>query len=220
VNTGDSAHRQPLGLSELDLSELGDDELAGAAAVGDTEAFDVLVRRVTPGLLRYMLRMVDGQQTAEDLTQETLLDAWKGLPDFAFRSSFRTWMFAIAHRKAVDYHRRRRDVPFDDERFAELEAAGPLPSDMAERSLLMDALRAELDNLPANSRAAWWLKEVEGLTLEEIGQVLRITTGSVRGHLQRSRKFLLTRLAPWNPGKPRSTPTETVDDAEGGEVGA
>ena len=220
MNIGDSAHREPPDLVGLDLSELGDDELAGAAAVGDTEAFDVLVRRVTPGLLRYMLRMVDGQQTAEDLTQEILLDAWKGLPDFAFRSSFRTWMFAIAHRKAVDHHRRRRDVPFDDERFAELEAAGPLPSDMAERSLLMDALRAELDNLPANSRAAWWLKEVEGLTLEEIGQVLRITTGSVRGHLQRSRKFLLTRLAPWNPDKPRITPTETVDDAEGGEVGA
>ncbi|AFR49735.1 MULTISPECIES: RNA polymerase sigma factor [Gordonia] len=217
MGPSDSAHRQ-----SLDLSELGDDELAGAAAVGDTEAFDVLVRRVTPGLLRYMLRMVDGQQTAEDLTQETLLDAWKGLPDFAFRSSFRTWMFTIAHRKAADHHRRRRDVPFDDERFAELEAAGPLPSDMAERSLLIDALRAELDNLPATSRAAWWLKEVEGLTLEEIGQVLRITTGSVRGHLQRSRKFLLTRLAPWNPGKPTTTPTATtiVGNAEGGEAGA
>lgn len=216
MGPSDSAHRQ-----SLDLSELGDDELAGAAAVGDTEAFDVLVRRMTPGLLRYMLRMVDGEQTAEDLTQEALLDAWKGLPDFAFRSSFRTWMFTIAHRKAVDHHRRRRDVPFDDERFAELEAAGPLPPDMAERSLLMDALRAELDNLPANARAAWWLKEVEGLTLEEIGQVLRITTGSVRGHLQRSRKFLLTRLEPWNPGRPRNTPTVTtiVDDAEGGEVG-
>lgn len=161
MNWSDLAHRE-----SIDLDDLGDDELAGAAAVGDTEAFAVLVRRVTPPLARYMGRMVNvPPQTAEDLTQETLLDAWKGLPNFAFRSTFRTWVFTIGHRKSADHHRRRRDVSFDDERFAELEAAGPLPAEEAERQELIDALRAELDNLPSGSRAAWWLKEVEGLTL-------------------------------------------------------
>ncbi|MHC3000740.1 RNA polymerase sigma factor [Gordonia sp. GN26] len=208
MNWSDSAHRE-----SIDLDDLGDDELAGAAAVGDTEAFAVLVRRVTPPLVRYLGRMVDDPQTAEDLTQEALLHAWKGLPNFAFRSTFRTWVFTIGHRKAADHHRRRRDTPFDDERFADLEAAGPLPVEEAERQELIDALRAELDNLPSNSRAAWWLKEVEGLTLEEIAQVLRISTGSVRGHLQRSRKFLHTRLAPWDPGKRSSRPNS--DEREG-----
>ncbi|MCF8589024.1 RNA polymerase sigma factor [Gordonia liuliyuniae] len=184
----------------LDLESLSDDELAGAAAVGDAEAFDLLVRRMSPILLRYMRRMVSEPQTAEDLAQETLLDTWKGLPDFAFRSSFRTWMFAVAHRKTVDYYRRRRDLPTGAERFEELVARGPQPADTAEHSALMDALRAELGNLPHTSRAAWWLKEVEGLTLVEISEVLRVSTGSVRGHLQRSRKFLVTRLAPWQPG--------------------
>ncbi|GAA4670119.1 RNA polymerase sigma factor [Gordonia humi] len=184
----------------LDLEELSDDELAGAAAAGDTEAFDVLVRRMSPVLLRYMRRMVGEPQIAEDLAQETLLDTWKGLPDFAFRSSFRTWMFAVAHRKTVDHYRRRRDLPTDGERFAELVAQGPLPADKAEHSALVDALRVELGHLPRMSRAAWWLKEVEGLTIIEISEVLRISTGSVRGHLQRSRKFLVSRLAPWQPG--------------------
>ncbi|MBD0859995.1 sigma-70 family RNA polymerase sigma factor [Gordonia sp. zg691] len=203
----------------LDLADLGHDDLAGAAAVGDTEAFAVLVRRMTPALLRYMRRMVSDTQTAEDLTQETLLDAWKGLPDFEFRSTFRTWVFTIAHRKSVDYHRRRRDVPIVDGRFAEIEAAGPLPPEQVERQLLIDALRAELDNLPSTSRAAWWLKEVEGLTLEETSRVLRISTGSVRGHLQRSRKFLHTRLAPWDPGR-RTPTTPNVDGREGGGIDA
>ncbi|MBY4574011.1 RNA polymerase subunit sigma-70 [Gordonia paraffinivorans] len=212
MTLGDSAHSR-----SLDLGELGDDELAGAAAVGDIEAFGVLVRRVTPALAGYLRRMVGDSQTAEDLTQETLLYAWKGLPDFAFRSSFRTWVFSIAHRRAVDHHRRRRDVPFEHEQFAELEATGPIPSDEAERQELIDALRVELDKLPTASRAAWWLKEVEGLTLEEISQVLRISTGSVRGHLQRSRKFLHTRLAPWDPG--RRTATPRIDE-RGGEVHA
>ncbi|WP_132992641.1 RNA polymerase sigma factor [Gordonia zhaorongruii] len=195
MNERDLAHTEMLPLAELD-----DDELAGAAAVGDTEAFAVLVQRMSPSLLRYMRRMVNDPQTAEDLSQETLVDAWKGLPDFGFRSSFRTWMFRIGHRKAVDHYRRMHDVPTTAERFAELESAGPLPAESAESSLLWDALRDELQNLPHMSRAAWWLREVEGMSLNEISQVLRISSGSVRGHLQRSRKFLLTRLAPWQPG--------------------
>ncbi|WOC12292.1 RNA polymerase sigma factor [Gordonia sp. MP11Mi] len=195
MNASDVDHND-----SLDLESLGDDELAGAAAVGDAEAFEVLVRRMSPILLRYMRRMVNEPQTAEDLAQETLLDTWKALPDFAFRSSFRTWMFAVAHRKTVDHYRRRRDLPTDRERFDELVAHGPLPADTAEHSALMDALRVELGNLPYTSRAAWWLKEVEGLTLVEISEVLRVSTGSVRGHLQRSRKFLSSRLAPWRPG--------------------
>lgn len=192
--------RDPHHVGELDLGELSDDELAATAAVGDAEAFAVLVRRMSPVLLRYMRRMVSDPQVAEDLAQETLLDTWKALPDFGFRSSFRTWMFAVAHRKTVDHYRKRRDLPVSDERFVDLLAKGPEPADMAEHSALMDALRAELENLPYASRAAWWLKEVEGLTIDEIAQVLRVSTGSVRGHLQRSRKFLVARLAPWQPG--------------------
>ena len=75
---------------------MSDDDLAGAAAVGDQDAFEILVTRLSPGLLRYLRRMVTDPQIAEDLAQDTLLDAWKGLPDFEFRSTFRTWMFGIA----------------------------------------------------------------------------------------------------------------------------
>lgn len=184
----------------LSLSESSDDELAAAAAVGDAEAFAELVARMSPILLRYLRRMVPDPQTAEDLAQETLLDAWKGLPDFAFRSSFRTWMFAIAHRKTVDHRRRRRDIPTAEEHFADLAAPEPPPAEAVEQSTLVDALRVELGHMPSTSRAAWWLREVEGLSLAEISRVLQISVGSVRGHLQRSRKFLATRLAPWRTG--------------------
>ena len=186
----------------LSLSEMSDDELAAAAAVGDREAFGVLVTRVSPGLLRYLRRMVPDPQTAEDLAQDTLLHAWKSLPDFGFRSSFRTWMFAIAHRRTVDHRRRHHDVPTDEDRFAALADPSPLPAEEAERSSLVDALRQELLNLPETSRAAWWLREAEGLSLEEISRVLQVSTGSVRGHLQRSRRYLSVRLAPWRPGAP------------------
>ncbi|MFW0785089.1 RNA polymerase sigma factor [Gordonia sp. CPCC 206044] len=206
---GDS--RNPGHSTGLSLGELTDDHLAAAAAVGDEEAFGVLVHRMSPVLLRYLRRMVADPQIAEDLAQETLLHAWKGLPDFGFRSSFRTWMFTIAHRKTVDHWRKRRDVPADDEQFADLAHPGPLPAEEVERSTLIEALRSELGNLPPTSRAAWWLKEVEGLSLEEISRILQISTGSVRGHLQRSRKFLSTRLSPWRPGSGSAPPAAAGD---------
>ncbi|MGV9857229.1 RNA polymerase sigma factor [Gordonia sp. NPDC003425] len=208
VDFGDAGHsdasaggtRQRPELSPgLDLSTLSDDELAAAAAAGDTEAFAILVQKVSEPLLRYLRRMVDDPQTAEDLAQDTLLDSWRGLPDFAFRSSFRTWMFGIAHRKTVDHWRRRRDVPTDDRRFADLADARSLPADEAVRMSLVEALRRELATLPETSRAVWWLREAEGLSLTEISRVLQISVGSVRGHLQRSRKYLATRLSPWRP---------------------
>lgn len=190
-----------------DLSELSEDELAQVAAVGDTEAFTELVTRLSPPLLRYLRRMVSDPQVAEDLAQDTLLDAWRGLPDFGFRSSVKTWVFAIAHRKTIDFRRRRRDIPTDDTRFVDLAAAEPIPLDEVLRQTLVEALHAELHTLPQTARAVWWLREVEGLSLTEISRVLQISTGSVRGHLQRSRRYLATRLAPWRPGAP------SVEDA-------
>lgn len=182
------------------FSDFSEDELAAAAAAGDAEAFSVLVGKLSPSLLRYLSRMVDDPQTAEDLAQDTLLDAWRGLPDFAFRSSFKTWMFGIAHRRTVDHWRRRRDIPTAEERFADLTDPHPLPADEVLHTSFVDALRRELATLPETSRAVWWLREAEGLSLTEISRVLQISVGSVRGHLQRSRRYLATRLAPWRPG--------------------
>jgi RNA polymerase sigma-70 factor (ECF subfamily) len=187
--------------SPLAVADLSDEELAAAAGVGDTEAFTELVTRLLPVLLRYLRRMVNDPQVAEDLAQDTLLDAWRGLPDFAFRSTFKTWMFSIAHRKTVDHRRKKRDIPTDDTRFVDLAAAEPLPSDEALRHTLVDALGVELRSMPQTSRAVWWLREVEGMSLSEIARVLNISTGSVRGHLQRSRKYLATRLEPWRPDR-------------------
>lgn len=198
ANSGDPGHPATIGVAGL--GEYSDDELAAASAAGDAEAFGVLVTRLSPSLLRYTRRMVSDPQIAEDLAQETLLQAWKGLGDFAFRSSFRTWMFSIAHRKVIDHHRRRRDVPTPEEHFVDLASPVAPPSDEVMRRSLTEALRTELGSLPPTSRAAWWLREVEGLSLTEIAGILQVTPGSVRGHLQRSRKFLATRLEPWRPG--------------------
>ncbi|GAB18932.1 putative RNA polymerase ECF-type sigma factor [Gordonia effusa NBRC 100432] len=213
TNSSDPAHT-----AGFTFEDLSDDELAGAAAVGDRDAFAVLVTRLTPVLLRYLRRMVSDQHVAEDLAQETLLHAWKGLPDFAFRSSFRTWVFSIGHRKAVDHYRRRRDVPTETDDFAALPSPAPEPAESVEHSSLREALTFELSQLSPAARACWWLREVEGLSLDEIASVLRITPGSARGHLQRSRKQLAERLDVWRPGYvPQSQQADPQNQTSGGE---
>ncbi|WP_035719070.1 RNA polymerase sigma factor [Gordonia shandongensis] len=187
---------------DVSLAGFSDEELAAAAAAGDPEAFEVLVARTAPIVLRFIRRMVDDAQVAEDLAQETLFAVWRGLPDFAFRSALRTWVLGIAHRKVMDHYRKRRDVPAPSESFIDVESTEPLPAEAAERREFRDALASELRRMHATPRAVWWLREVEGLSLAEISAVLRISDGSVRGHLQRGRTYLTTRLAPWRPGAP------------------
>lgn len=187
--------------SGVDIADESDETLARAAEVGDRAAFDELVRRTLPMLLRYARRMVSDAGNAEDVVQEALLAAWKGLPRFGFQSSFRTWVFSIAHRKIIDLRRRRSEVAADDEFLTAIPSSSPTPLDDAMGTSLRDALERELAELPYLSRATWWLREMEGLSHPEIARVLDITPNSVRGHLQRTRARLAERMEPWRPGR-------------------
>ncbi|SIS22462.1 RNA polymerase sigma factor [Williamsia sterculiae] len=181
------------------VSARTDESLARAAALGDRVAFDELVRRTMPSLLGYTRRMVADRQAAEDAAQETLIAAWKGLPRFGFRSSFRTWVFGIAHRKIVDQRRRHVEYTGHDDAFDMLEAEAPGPGEVAEGASMLMALRYELAQLPPVTRAVWWLREMEDLSHPEIAHILDISPGSVRGRLQRARRELAERMEPWRP---------------------
>jgi RNA polymerase sigma-70 factor (ECF subfamily) len=179
-----------------------EESLIRAAALGDRLAFDELVRRHLRALLRYATRLTGSPTIAEDITQETFLAAWRGLPRFAFRSSFRTWLFTIASRKTIDLQRRRAAVVLSDEAFETMQVSTPGPLAQTVEHSLFDALQRELGLMTYHARACWWLREVEGLSHEEIATALSISRGSVRGHLQRARAQLAERLAPWRPGVP------------------
>ncbi|MGZ8177933.1 RNA polymerase sigma factor [Williamsia sp. SKLECPSW1] len=181
------------------LADETDESLAASAAVGDRGAFEELVRRTLPLLLRYARRLTPDAQNAEDVVQETLVAAWKGLPKFGFQSSFRTWVFSIAHRKIIDLRRRRVDAPSDDEMMIAVPDRRPGPADTAVGRSLHEALEVELAALTPTARAVWWLREMEGLSHPEIGEILSISPNSVRGHLQRTRARLAERLEPWRP---------------------
>ncbi len=187
-----------------------DAALVRAARLDDTAAFAEIVRRYSPGMLRFAMRMVGEDDLASDAVQEAFVSAWKGLDSFEGRSSLKTWLYRLLHRRVVDLLRVRRAVPVSDDVVAGADAAAAMgeigvftarpAADPLQAVLdreLVDALRAALLELPRVQRAVWLLREIEEMGYQEIAEALAVTPGSVRGQLHRARTTLGARLERW-----------------------
>lgn len=174
--------------------------LARAAAMGDRDAFEQIVRLHGPGMHRYARRMLSDPGDAEEAVQDAFVAAWRSLDRYRGDSALRTWLFGLTSHKAVDLSRRRRPVPVADEVAAARPAgAGSDPWQQASAGELVRALDLALAELPHRQRACWLLDEVEGLSQAEIAQVLGLGPDAVRGQLYRARRALEERMATWRP---------------------
>lgn len=180
-------------------AERSDEVLARRSGLGDREAFAELIARHGPALHRYGVRMLDGEHhAAEDALQEALTKAWLHLGSFRGDSSVKTWLFRLMANQCLDARRRRRPRPVDTELLADLPADGTAAAEsLALARELREALDQALVELPWRQRASWLLREVEGLSYDEIAVVLDTTTAVVRGQLHRARTSLASRMGQW-----------------------
>lgn len=171
-----------------------DRELVERARAGERAAFDQLVERYQRRLLRLVLRLLRDQAEAEDVVQETFLKAYRALPRFRGESAFYTWLYRIAINGARNAILRRR-----------LRGAGAVaspPQDIAtpESMLLskqvMATIDAAMEALPLELRTAIVLREIEGLSYEEIAQIMECPLGTVRSRIFRAREAIARRLRP------------------------
>jgi len=187
----------------VDSEEVGeqaasDAALARAARLGDREAFEVIVHRHGPAMYRYARRMLTDHGATEEVVQDAFVAAWRGMDTYRGESTLRTWLFSLTAHKAIDHRRKARARPIDDQLLLVLPAddhAGPL-AELTQAELLA-ALEAALAELPQRQRACWILREIEGLTHAEIGQVLNLSDGAIRGQLHRGRRSVAQRMARW-----------------------
>lgn len=195
----DPPSTSPVGSHPTGWHDATDQALVRAARLGDDDAFAEVVARHGPALYRYALRLVGGSAAdATEATQEALISAWRSLEAFEGRSSLRTWLLRLVHRRAADLQRRRRPTPIDDDLLSTMaRPARDNPLQSVLDAELLAALQAALDELPWHQRAAWLLREVEGMSYDEIAETLAIPVGSVRGHLHRGRKTLTLRMERW-----------------------
>ena len=172
--------------------ELGD--LVGLARHGDRLAFDELVRRTHVETYTLAFRLTADEEDARDVVQEAYLRAWKGIPSFRGDAQFTTWMYRITANTAytaVKRRRRHRAEPLDSVLEEPVELHPDVqPEDAAESSALLDRLSVALDELAPKLRVLVVLKDVYGLSHEEIAEELGISVAAAKVRLHRGRKRL------------------------------
>ena len=183
-------------------AEAPDLELVRLAQSGDHAAFEGLVRRYSERAYRAAYRVVRDQSQAEDVVQEALIKAYRGLRRFEARSSFYTWLYRIVVNLALDRRRREKRAPaleWDDTVAKEVDPRAVLPaSEDPERSTRRHEVRAlvaeGIQELPDGQREVLLLREVEGLSYEEIASTMGISKGTVMSRLHYARKKMVAFL--------------------------
>lgn len=167
-----------------------DGYLIALAQGGSREAFDRLVRRWTPRLLRYAIRALDRPESARDAVQETWVAAIRGLKKLDDPSRFPAWIYSIAHRKCVDgirfNQRHRRLIEIAGREALVASAGSQIRSDQDDRSDLTTAI----SHLSQEQRDVVNLFYGEDLSIWEIASILAVAAGTVKSRLHHARESL------------------------------
>jgi RNA polymerase sigma-70 factor, ECF subfamily len=180
----------------------GDPELVRAARTGDHAAFATLVRRYSERAYRAAYRVVRDQYQSEEIVQEAFIKAYRGLEGFELRSSFYTWLYRIVMNLALDRRRRESRAPsleWDDTVAGRVDprALAPESGDpelASRRREVREFVARGVQELPDPQREVLLLREVEGLSYEEIADKMRISKGTVMSRLHYARKKMIAFL--------------------------
>ena len=168
---------------------------------GDAEAFEPLVLEHQTNVYRLALRLTGNEADAADAAQDAFLKAYASLATFRGESRFSVWLYRLTNNVCIDLLRRRRDaVPLQTEDDEGSETELPLPDErwdpeaLAQRAEDVRAVRAAIAALPADCREILTLREIGGLSYEELAASLGLELGTVRSRLNRARKKLADEL--------------------------
>jgi RNA polymerase sigma-70 factor, ECF subfamily len=185
--------------NDFDDAGLSDEALMAAYAAGDLRAFDVLFARLAPRVHGFFRRAFSDPGLADDLMQTTFLKLHRAKNSYDAARPLGPWLFTIAASVRRDELRRRYRLPrwAGEEELLQAEAAEGDPGAHQDRTEVADAVRAALQRLPESQRTVVHLHRFEGMTFEEIADVLGTTHGAVRVRACRAYERLRHELGPW-----------------------
>ena len=183
-----------------------DQQLVERAQRGDKRAFELLVLKYQRKLGRLLSRLVRDPGEVEDVTQEAFIKAYRALPNFRGESAFYTWLYRIAINTAKNYlvalgRRAPTSTEFDHEEAESFEDAEALRDTATPEGELLGreiaaTVNKAMEALPDDLRTAITLREIEGLSYEEIASVMDCPIGTVRSRIFRAREAIAAELRP------------------------
>ena len=186
------------------MTDLKERDLIRKAKQGDMLAFEELILKHEKIVYNVALRMMNHSEDARDISQEVFLKAYRNLANFDERSAFSTWLYRITHNTCIDEMRKRKgkqSYSLEEELENEdgsMQRQIADEGDTPEESLLREEQKSEilqaLDTLSEEHKAAIILRDVKGLSYEEISEILELSLGTVKSRISRARNQCKTEI--------------------------
>lgn len=180
-----------------------DNELIRQVLAGQTNAFSELVERYQTKVYNLALRLCGSEDDAFDLAQEAFLRAWQSLGSFHFDAAFSSWLYRLTSNICIDWLRKKKrskviSLTFEDDDGEQAQLELPDPSPTPEQSLLKKEehalLREAMNALPVEARQILTLRAIDGLSYEQIAEVMGLQEGTVKSRLSRARTQLRNKM--------------------------
>ena len=186
------------------MTDLNEKDLIRKAKQGDMLAFEELILKHEKIVYNLALRMMNHSEDAQDIAQEVFLKAYRSLANFDERSAFSTWLYRITHNTCIDEMRKRKGkqtYSLEEELESEdgsmqrqVADAGDTPEESVLRGAQKSEILQALDTLSEEHKAAVVLRDVKGLSYEEIAEILELSLGTVKSRISRARNQLKTEI--------------------------
>lgn len=173
---------------------------------GDRRAYDLLVIKYQRKIMRLLTRMISNPADVEDVAQETFIKAYRALPQFRGDSAFYTWLYRIAINSARNWQAANMRKPNmvntleteDGETFDQLDGLSDqsTPESLMASQQVAQTVNLAIEQLPEDLRTAIVLREIEGMSYEDIANTMQCPIGTVRSRIFRAREAIAARLRP------------------------
>jgi RNA polymerase sigma-70 factor, ECF subfamily len=164
---------------------------------GDVAAFEMLIEAYQKKIFNLAFRMIGNYEDAGDLAQEALIRIFKSISNFKEQSSLSTWIYRITTNVCLDEIRKKKNrkvLSLDEEIHIEdgdmqrqIMSDDPLPDELMEKKELRQIINSAIDSLPEDQRLVITLRDIQGLSYDEIGRVLECPAGTVKSRINRAR---------------------------------
>ncbi|MBQ9220197.1 MAG: RNA polymerase sigma factor RpoE [Succinivibrio sp.] len=181
-----------------------DEAIVKRVQQGDVSAYNILVIKYQHKVAQIISKFVGNSADVNDVAQEAFIKAYKAINNFRGESSFYTWLYRIVVNAAKTYlesnSKRKNHIDVDSEEFQSIDSQGVLtsresPDKIIESQELQQVILSAMNELPEELRQAIMLREVEGMSYEDMADLLQIPIGTVRSRIFRARQFIEEKMS-------------------------